>query len=131
MDAPQALVLHIGQDPLTITGATMAPAPPVAPSPEEDARLEEEARRTAEEGVARARAAGMTAEAEVRRGEGSATIARSVMDLADARDADLVVVGRRGMSRLKAVLLGSVSDALVRDGRHPVLVVPAAGRPDE
>jgi nucleotide-binding universal stress UspA family protein len=48
--------------------------------------------------------------------------------LAEERDAAAIVVGRRGMSRLEAVVLGSVSDAAVREAHRPVLVVPA---PDE
>jgi nucleotide-binding universal stress UspA family protein len=35
-----------------------------------------------------------------------------------------VVVGRRGLGPLRSAVLGSVSDAAVRDGRRPVLVVP-------
>jgi nucleotide-binding universal stress UspA family protein len=37
---------------------------------------------------------------------------------------DLVVVGRRGRSRPASVLLGSVSDFLLRRSKYPVLVVP-------
>jgi hypothetical protein len=55
----------------------------------------------------------------------SATATAPAGAIAEQRDADLVVVGRRGMSRIAAVVLGSVSDAAVRDGRRAVLVVPA------
>ena len=51
--------------------------------------------------------------------------ARRAVDLAEERDATLVVVGRRGHSRLREVVLGSVSNAAVHDGRRPVLVVPS------
>lgn len=37
---------------------------------------------------------------------------------------DLVVVGRRGRSRPSSLLLGSVSDFLLRHSSQPVLVVP-------
>jgi nucleotide-binding universal stress UspA family protein len=57
-------------------------------------------------------------------GDIGVTLAR----LAEERDATAIVVGRRGISRLEAVVLGSVSDATVRQAHCPVLVVPA---PDE
>jgi nucleotide-binding universal stress UspA family protein len=37
---------------------------------------------------------------------------------------DLVVVGRRGRSRPASILLGSVSDFVLRNSERPVLVVP-------
>ena len=107
------------------------PVPPVgvptAPSAEEERELEERARQIGEDGAARARVAGIDAEADVRRCLGTADIARALFDIAEERDAELVVVGRRGMSRLQEVLLGSVSNAAVHDGRRPVLVVPGPG----
>jgi nucleotide-binding universal stress UspA family protein len=51
-------------------------------------------------------------------------IAEALCDRAEARDATLVAVGRRGQSRLKEVVLGSVSNAAVHECRRPVLVVP-------
>jgi nucleotide-binding universal stress UspA family protein len=60
----------------------------------------------------------------VARGASPEEIAEALCDLAEERDATLVVVGRRGQSRLKEVVLGSVSNAAVHDCRRPVLVVP-------
>ncbi|GAA0630609.1 hypothetical protein GCM10009547_37990 [Sporichthya brevicatena] len=42
-----------------------------------------------------------------------------------ARDADLLVVGSHGKGGLATTLLGSVSEACVRRGTTPVLIVPA------
>jgi nucleotide-binding universal stress UspA family protein len=56
----------------------------------------------------------------------SAEIGRVLDELADEYEADLIVVGRRGVSRLEAIVLGSVSNDTVRESRRPVLVVPFA-----
>jgi nucleotide-binding universal stress UspA family protein len=49
----------------------------------------------------------------------------------ESSDLDLLVVGSRGYGPLRAVLLGSVSSALVRPARSPLVVVPhtADGEP--
>ena len=96
----------------------------VLASDEEDRRLEAAAREIADAGAARARTAGLSAEAETRLGIGVGQTAEALFDVAEEHDADLVVVGRRGLGRIRSALLGSVSDAAVRDGRRPVLVVP-------
>jgi nucleotide-binding universal stress UspA family protein len=57
-------------------------------------------------------------DAEVLEGE----IAETLLDLAESRHADLVAVGRRGISRLREVLLGSVSSRLLDLSPCPVLV---------
>jgi nucleotide-binding universal stress UspA family protein len=108
--------------------ATMQPAAPLAaPSPPSEAELqglEQAAHLVADEGAARARQAGLSAQAVVARGASPDEIAKALCDLAETRDATLVVVGRRGQSRLKEVVLGSVSNAAVHHCRRPVLVVP-------
>jgi nucleotide-binding universal stress UspA family protein len=119
-----ALVVHVWHGALAM--GTVSPLDaPSPPTREEEAELERIAVRTAEEGAARAREAGLAAEAEVRRGAGAEDIATTLLHVAEQRDADLVVVGRQGMSRIKAIVLGSVSDAVVRAGRRPVVIVPA------
>lgn len=74
-----------------------------------------------------ARAAGVTAEFLVWEGDPGGSIAAA----AEAEDADLVVVGTRGRSGAERMLLGSVSDHVVRHATCPVLVVrPSARRAD-
>ena len=119
-----ALVVHVWHVPIAATDQALLPMPG-PPTDEEAAELARAARATAEDGAGRARAAGLPAEANVERGASADEIAKALLDVAEARGAQLVVVGRRGVPRLKAAVLGSVSDAPVRDGRAPVLIVPA------
>ncbi len=43
----------------------------------------------------------------------------------NARDAELIVVGRRGLGAVRSLMLGSVSSYVVQHATCPVLVVPA------
>jgi nucleotide-binding universal stress UspA family protein len=52
-----------------------------------------------------------------------ADVAETVVAVADRRDAAALVVGSRGLGRVKGRLLGSVSTALLHHTRRPVLVV--------
>jgi nucleotide-binding universal stress UspA family protein len=49
-----------------------------------------------------------------------------ILRAADADDADLIVVGARGLGGVKRLLLGSVSEAVLRDADRPVLIVRGA-----
>jgi nucleotide-binding universal stress UspA family protein len=85
--------------------------------------LAEGCARTAEAAAASARDAGFEAEAHRAFGDPAEEIAI----LADELQADLVVVGSRGLGAVRRALLGSVSLAVVKRSRVPVLVVmPAA-----
>jgi nucleotide-binding universal stress UspA family protein len=86
-----------------------------------------EAVRREVEGVRRrvANFAGVRVEEVAERGEDAAA---AILRRADAGAADLVVMGTRGMSGA-GEMLGSVSSAVVRGARCPVLLVPpSAGR---
>ena len=48
----------------------------------------------------------------------------------ESGELDLLVVGSRGYGPLRAVLLGSVSSALVRSAESPLVVVPRAANGD-
>lgn len=52
-----------------------------------------------------------------------------ILAVADATDADLIVVGASGKGAVAAALLGSVSRGVVADAKRPVLVVKGARVP--
>ena len=63
-------------------------------------------------------------EASLVEGDAAEVLAEASADL------DLLVVGSRGYGPLRAVLLGSVSTALVRSARSPLVVVPRGAEPE-
>lgn len=79
--------------------------------------LEAEVRKVEEAG-------GVVAESHPRVGRPDEQMIR----LAEELDAGLLVVGSRGFGPLKRVLMGSVSDSIVRHAHCPVLVVRPRGR---
>ena len=52
--------------------------------------------------------------------------ADEILDLAEADRADLIVVGRRGLGRVRAAVLGSVSQKILHYAPMPVLTVPVS-----
>jgi nucleotide-binding universal stress UspA family protein len=49
--------------------------------------------------------------------------AKVIVDTAITKNIDLIVIGRRGLSGIKGLFLGSVSQDVVRSANQPVLVV--------
>jgi nucleotide-binding universal stress UspA family protein len=80
--------------------------------------------RVSAEGVAAAERAGFEAEAVVAAADSVADVWGAVIDVASEREAGVIVVGRRGISRVQSALMGSVSNGLVNHAPVPVLVVP-------
>ena len=79
----------------------------------------------AQELVARGRALGVAVSFLVWTGDPG----ESIVSAAEAENADLVVVGTHGRGPIGRLLLGSVSDHVVRNAPCPVLVIrPAPGR---
>jgi nucleotide-binding universal stress UspA family protein len=79
----------------------------------------------AAEGAKRATDAGLVAQPRVATRFG--TVAATILTVADELDADLVVLGTRGLGGVKSFLLGSVSHGVVQHADRAVLVVPSAG----
>jgi nucleotide-binding universal stress UspA family protein len=84
------------------------------------------ARATVERGMQLARQAGFDAAAHLSSGK----TWRAICETAEVLDATPIVLGARGLSRLKSALLGSVSAAVAAHSKRGVLIVPAPpGRP--
>lgn len=121
LGAPVTAV-HVDIDPLLVV-------PPVAPTEAMIAPpiLTDEALREAE----RAGEAVLERATAVLRGRGATVTTRRLrgpvgqrlVEVAKEEKADLIVLGSRGHGRLEKLLLGSVSDAVVRHARCSVLVV--------
>jgi nucleotide-binding universal stress UspA family protein len=95
-----------------------------------DASGADAARATALEGAALATGAGFDARplfprAVARAAERTAvTVWRAVLDAADEEGTELIVLGSRGRSGVKSMVLGSVSYGVVHNSGRPVLIVP-------
>ncbi len=90
----------------------------------EIADVRDAAERTAADGALLAKTAGFEArglEAEV------APIWKGIVDVADAHDASLIVLGSHGRAGLAGVLLGSVAEAVAAHSRRSVLIVHRRG----
>ena len=74
---------------------------------------------TLEEAAAVAREAGVTATAYPRQGDP----ADAILDVAEEREADLIVVGNKGMTGAKRFLLGSVPNKISHHAPCSVLII--------
>lgn len=88
-----------------------------------DAATEQRARERAEAGAELARRAGLDARPCARKR--GATIAATILAEADVVNAAAIVLGTRGLTGLKSLLLGSVSHAVVQHAGRPVIIVPS------
>ena len=114
----RAVVLNVWSSPAGLAACGLA-----GTTPHDFEAWNRAASDVAAEGVQRAKAVGLDAVALTTNGmvEG---IWRSILALADECGADLIVVGSRGLTGLRAIIAGSVSKRLVEHARRPVLVVP-------
>lgn len=121
-EAAHAWLVHVQPYGLAIVSYM---APPVrgpvehAVQPEQDEALQRAAALAAERGVAATLV------------ERTGAPADEVSKVADVVDADLIVVGSRGLGPLRRAVLGSTSRELLRKASRPVLVVRAAKVPVE
>lgn len=106
---------------LSHTGGLVAVAGTLADAERIDGEVEATARATAAEGAQRASAAGLVALPRTSSLKGST--AQTVLDVAQEIDAELIVLGTRGLGGVRSFLLGSVSHAVVQNADRAVLIV--------
>lgn len=131
-------VLHVYEPPVEnlaimpggVAGGSTGYLHTLGVSDEERAEYRERAKRWAEDVVdkmlERTSAAGVTV---LRKAIADRRPARAL--LAASEDADLLVVGSRGLGGFRGLLMGSVSQQVASHARRPVVVVPGNGRAEE
>ena len=124
------VVVTVWEPGLSMVIASLPGVPGSPPSSQAIAEVERGGRaetdRTAHAGATLARELGADAEAVAI--ADSDDIATSIAAQADHRGACAVVVGSRGLGQVKARLLGSTSQGVIKRAHQPVLVVrPPAG----
>lgn len=86
-----------------------------------DRAAAEDAGRVAAEGVRTAKEAGL--EAEPVAIEATGPVWETILEIANQEDAATVVMGSRGLTGVRSILLGSVSRAVVHHADRPTLVI--------
>ena len=121
----RALVLTVWQDATALPSLAWAGA--ALPDLEDVfAAARDGAERMAEEGAGIARATGFDAISIVAEAKGP--IWAAVEQAAEEHDASAIVVGTRGLSGIKSLLLGSVSSGIVHHTLRPAVVIAPQGR---
>ena len=118
----QAILLHVWAPISVLIGPYAAMLPP---DEEGDAKLQLAALEAAREGVKLAEGAGLVVTPEAVPASFHGTW-HEILLAADRREAELIVLGARGLSPLRSMLLGSVSHGVVQHAHRPVLIVPPA-----
>jgi nucleotide-binding universal stress UspA family protein len=121
MRAPRATVLVVWQPAASLPSLAWGSGVAGVDVAALDEAGEEAARRLADEGVELAREAGLEAESAVDRAEGP--VWASIVAFAERQDVSAIVIGTRGLTGMKSVLLGSVSEGVARHSHRPTLVI--------
>ncbi len=90
-----------------------------------DHAYESNAMQRASEGAERARRAGLNAQPEIC--ARTTTVAAAILAEAKALEVAAIVIGSRGRTGIKSMLLGSVSRQLLHHADRPVILVPPPG----
>jgi nucleotide-binding universal stress UspA family protein len=86
-----------------------------------DLERNDEAQALVDRAVARLKTQGVTVTGRVLHAK-TRDVARAIIEAADDGGADMIIVGRRGLSSFTAMIVGSVSNKLIHVARVPVLV---------
>ena len=97
--------------------------PSVPDSDEVDDASQRAAEKTVAEGAKLASERGLRVESAIQAQE--TTVARALLAEGDRLDAEAIVMGSRGLSGVKSLLLGSVSHELIQHADRTVVVVPS------
>lgn len=108
---------------LTRSSYGFGAAPGIVNVEEIDAANRQSAEARAQEGAERAGKAGLTA--QPRTCPQVITVAHAILSEADAVGASAIVMGSRGLTGVKSVLLGSVSHSVIQHADRAVVVVPS------
>lgn len=111
--------------PLITEAESLALLAPSAPVDEFEQLGRQDADKRAEDGAEHARAAGFTATS---RGVLAAPTWEAVLDVADDIDAEVIVLGSRGLAGARALLQQSVSHEVAQHSGRPLLIVPPSHR---
>ena len=122
----KAIVLHVWS-PVSLIVASYGGMAAI-PACDDDA-FQNGAGKLAEEGCLLAREAGLRAQPEIAELT-SLGQWHTILDIAEQYDAELIVLGTRGLSTFKSLVLGSVSHSVAQHAHIPVLVVPPADMPE-
>ena len=83
--------------------------------------VESDLEKAIENGLQVARQAGINASGEVI--QNSTSVVHSIIDTSEKKQADLIVIGTRGLGGFKRLVLGSVSDGVVSHAHCSILVL--------
>ena len=97
------------------------PITPVFTTPEIDEATIAGARQLAQAGTDIANAGGLRATPLVV--EADEAVWKTIVEVADKRDAAVIVVGSRGLTGVRSALVGSVSNAVLHHTRRPTLII--------
>lgn len=104
-------VLHVHEHDLIPSKAGMSP----------DLETPDEARAVVAAAIERLNTNGVTAHGHVLQAS-TRDVPRKIIEFTDESGADLIIVGRRGLSSLTGMLVGSVSNKLIHAATVPVMV---------
>jgi nucleotide-binding universal stress UspA family protein len=104
-------VVHVHEHDLVPSKAGMSP----------DLERMDEAKAVVDTAVERLKAKGVTVTGRLLQAQ-TRDVPRAIIEAAEADGADLIIVGRRGLSSLTGMLVGSVSNKLIHVAKVPVMV---------